>query len=97
MARKIIRNATVISVDPKIGDLHRGDILIDGTRIAAVAPSIAADGAEVIDGTNKIAIPGFIDTHRHTWEALLRAAGPDWSLGQYFTGVRVVMRPLHAG
>ena len=54
-----------------------------------------ADGAEVIDGTNKIAIPGFIDTHRHTWEALLRAAGPDWSLGQYFTGVRVVMGGLY--
>jgi cytosine/adenosine deaminase-related metal-dependent hydrolase len=95
MARTIIRNTTVISVDPAIGDLHRGDILIDGSKIAAVAPSIAADGAEVIDGTNKIAIPGFVDTHRHTWEALLRAAGPDWSLGQYFTGVRVVMGGLY--
>jgi len=95
MARKLIRNATVISVDPKIGDLHRGDILIDGSKIAAVAPSIAADGAEIIDGTNKIAIPGFVDTHRHTWEALLRATGPDWSLGQYFTGVRVVMGGLY--
>ena len=99
MARTLIRNATIISVDPKIGDLHRGDILIDGAKIAAVARSIlTADGAEVIDATNRIAIPGFIDTHRHTWEALLRAAGPDWSLGQYFTGVRVVMGgPLHAG
>ena len=95
MARTLIRNATIISVDPKIGDLHRGDILIDGTKIAAVAPAIPADGAEVIDGTNRIAIPGFIDTHRHTWEALLRAAGPDWSLGQYFTGVRVVMGGLY--
>ena len=97
MARTLIRNATIISVDPTIGDLHRGDILIDGTKIAAVAPSIHADGAEIIDGTNKIAVPGFIDTHRHTWESLLRAAGPDWSLAQYFTGVRVVMGgPLHA-
>jgi 5-methylthioadenosine/S-adenosylhomocysteine deaminase len=95
MARTLIKNATVISVDPKIGDLHRGDILIDGTKIAAVAASIPADGAEIIDGANMIAIPGFIDTHRHTWEALLRAAGPDWSLGQYFTGVRVVMGGLY--
>ena len=95
MARTLIRNATIITVDPKIGDLHRGDILIDGTKIAAVAPSIPADGAEIIDATNRIAIPGFIDTHRHTWESLLRAAGPDWSLGQYFTGVRVVMGGLY--
>jgi cytosine/adenosine deaminase-related metal-dependent hydrolase len=95
MARTLIRNATVITVDPAIGDLHRGDILIEGSRIAAVAPDIKADGAEVIDAANKIAVPGFIDTHRHTWESLLRAAGPDWSLGQYFTGVRVVMGGLY--
>ena len=62
MARTLIRNATVITVDPKIGDLHRGDILIDGAKIAAVGPNLTADGAEVIDATNKIAIPGFIDT-----------------------------------
>ncbi len=95
MARTLIRNATIISMDPTIGDLHRGDILIDGTKIAAVAPSVPGDGAEIIDGTNKIAVPGFIDTHRHTWESLLRGAGPDWSLGQYFTGVRVVMGGLY--
>jgi cytosine/adenosine deaminase-related metal-dependent hydrolase len=95
MARTLIRNATIISVDPEVGDLDRGDVLIDGAKIAAIAPSISADGAEVIDATNKIAIPGFVDTHRHTWEALLRAAGPDWSLGQYFTGVRVVMGGLY--
>jgi cytosine/adenosine deaminase-related metal-dependent hydrolase len=95
MARTLIRNATIISVDPEVGDLNRGDILIDGAKIAAVAPSVPADGAEVIDAAHKIAIPGFVDTHRHTWEALLRAAGPDWSLGQYFTGVRVVMGGLY--
>ena len=80
MARKLIKNATIITVDPKIGDLYRGDILIDGTRIKEIALSIKADDAEIIDGTNRIAIPGFIDTHRHTWEALLRNTGPDWTL-----------------
>jgi cytosine/adenosine deaminase-related metal-dependent hydrolase len=95
MARTLIRNATVLTVDPKIGDLHRGDILIDGAKIAAIGPNLTADGAELIDATDKIAIPGFIDSHRHTWQALLRAAGPDWSLGQYFTGVRVVMGGLY--
>jgi 5-methylthioadenosine/S-adenosylhomocysteine deaminase len=94
-ARVLIRNATIISVDPKIGDLHRGEILIEDSRIAAIAPAIAADDAEVIDASNMIAIPGFIDTHRHTWESLLRATGPDWSLAQYFTGVRVVMGGLY--
>ncbi len=95
MARTLIRNATVITVDPKLGDITRGDILIEGSKIAAVGQNLEAGSAEVIDATNKIAIPGFVDTHRHTWESLLRAAGPDWSLGQYFTGVRVVMGGLY--
>ncbi|MGH6922743.1 MAG: amidohydrolase family protein [Propylenella sp.] len=95
MARTLIRNATIISVDPAIGDLQHGDILIDGSKIAKIAPSIKADGAEAVDATNRIAIPGFIDTHRHTWESLLRATGPDWSLAQYFTGVRVTMGGLY--
>jgi cytosine/adenosine deaminase-related metal-dependent hydrolase len=95
MARTLIRNATILSVDPNIGDLHRGDILIEGSKIASIAPSIAADDAEIVDAANRIAIPGFVDTHRHTWESLLRATGPDWSLAQYFTGVRVVMGGLY--
>ena len=49
MARTLIRQATIISVDPKVGDLRRGDILIDGSRIAAIAPKIEAGDAEVID------------------------------------------------
>jgi cytosine/adenosine deaminase-related metal-dependent hydrolase len=70
--RTLIKNATIISVDPKIGDLHRGGILIEGSKIAAIAPSIPTSGAEIVHGTDRIAIPGFIDTHRHTCEALLR-------------------------
>lgn len=95
MARTLIRNATIISVDPQVGDLRAGDILIDGSKIAEIAPTISADDAEIVDATNMIAIPGFIDTHRHTWESLLRATGPDWSLAQYFTGVRVTMGGLY--
>src|SRR5271165_3294858 len=95
MARTLIRNATIISVDPKIGDLRRGDILIEGSKIAAIAPTVAAGDAEIVDGTNKIAIPGFIDSHRHTWESLLRGTGADWTLAQYFTAVRKVMGGLY--
>ena len=93
--RTLIKNATIISVDPRIGDLHRGDILIEGSKIAAIAPSVPADGAQIVDGTDRIAIPGFVDTHRHTWEALLRGAGADWTLAQYFTAVRGVMGGLY--
>jgi 5-methylthioadenosine/S-adenosylhomocysteine deaminase len=93
--RTLIREATVISVDPKIGDFSRGDILIEGSKIAAIGPSIKVEDAEIVEAAQMIAIPGFVDTHRHTWESLLRATGPDWSLAQYFSGVRVVMGGLY--
>ncbi|XAT59959.1 amidohydrolase family protein [Rhodobacteraceae bacterium Araon29] len=95
MDKKLIKNATIISVDPDIGDIIGGDILIDGTKIVEIGMNLEAQDAEVIDATNCIAIPGFIDTHRHTWESLLRTAGPDWSLAQYFTGVRGVMGSIY--
>jgi cytosine/adenosine deaminase-related metal-dependent hydrolase len=55
-------------MDPAVGDLPQGDVLIEGDRIVEVGPQISAD-AEVIDADGFIVIPGFIDTHRHTWEA----------------------------
>jgi cytosine/adenosine deaminase-related metal-dependent hydrolase len=88
MRRTLIRNATIVSVDPKIGVLPHGDILIDGKKIAEVKRDIGNVDANVIDGTDMIVIPGFVDTHRHTWQSLLRGVATDWTLGQYFGGVR---------
>jgi 5-methylthioadenosine/S-adenosylhomocysteine deaminase len=82
--RKIlIRGASIVSMDPAIGDLPKGDILIVGDRIAEVAPSISADDAEVVDATGMIASPGFVDTHRHTWQTQLKGVATDWSLFDY--------------
>ena len=95
MARTLIRGATVLTLDPTLGDFPRADILIDGRKIAAVAPSLSADDAEVIDAEHMIALPGFVDSHRHTWQSLLRATAADWTLAQYFAGVRGVMGRLY--
>src|SRR5882672_5039125 len=91
MKRTLIRNATILSLDPEIGDLRRGDIFIEGDKIAAVAPSLNVDDAEMIEAEGMIALPGFIDSHRHTWQSLLRSTATDWTLAQYFSGIRGVM------
>jgi cytosine/adenosine deaminase-related metal-dependent hydrolase len=70
--RILIRGATVISMDDKVGNLPKGDILIDNGTITAVGLNLEAEGAEVIDAANMIAIPGMVDTHRHSWEGQLR-------------------------
>jgi 5-methylthioadenosine/S-adenosylhomocysteine deaminase len=70
--RKLISGAAILTMDPALGDLARGDILIDDGRIAAIAPSIDAVDAERIEASGSIVIPGLIDTHRHTWQSALR-------------------------
>jgi cytosine/adenosine deaminase-related metal-dependent hydrolase len=85
--RILIKNAIVLSQDPAIGELPEADILVEGDRIAEVRPGISADGAQVIDATGDIVIPGFIDTHRHTWETSIRSSAPDYTLGAYFSAI----------
>src|SRR5207237_7081503 len=69
--RLLLKSGTIISMDPRIGDLANGDVLIEGTKISAVAPNINAGNAQVIDARNMILIPGLIDCHRHSWEGQL--------------------------
>src|SRR5262245_2323708 len=85
--RILIKNGIVLSQDEGIGELPQADVLIDGTTIAEVRPNISADGAKVIDAAGDIVIPGFIDTHRHTWETSIRTCAPDYALITYFGSI----------
>ena len=84
-ATTLIRGATILSLDPAVGDLAPGDLLLAGEEIQRVEPRIDdVDADEVIDAQDCIVIPGFVDTHRHMWEALLRGIGPQYTLPGYF-------------
>jgi cytosine/adenosine deaminase-related metal-dependent hydrolase len=67
-------------MDLALGNFRNADVLIEGTKIAAVGPNLPVNGAEVIDASNMIVMPGFVDTHRHIWEGLLRNVGADTPL-----------------
>ena len=57
------------------------DVLIEGNRIARIAEGISAPaGAEMLDGTDKAIIPGFINTHTHASMTLFRGYGDDLPL-----------------
>ncbi|MBA3877178.1 MAG: amidohydrolase [Anaerolinea sp.] len=93
--RILIRNAIVLSQDESIGELPRADILIEGETIREVRPDISADSAQIIDADGDIVIPGFIDTHRHTWETSIRTSAPDYTLGAYFGAILDKFAPLY--
>jgi 5-methylthioadenosine/S-adenosylhomocysteine deaminase len=76
-------------------DPFRGDVLIEGDLIAAVGCLDAVEDAEVIDAGSHIVLPGFVDTHRHTWQSALRTIACDWTLEQYFARMRGQLAPLY--
>jgi 5-methylthioadenosine/S-adenosylhomocysteine deaminase len=75
--RMLLKGGTIVSIDEKIGNLAKGDILIEGKKILGISPTIKADGAEIIDAAGTIIVPGLIDCHRHAWEGQLRRINPN--------------------
>lgn len=71
--RYVIRGGAVMSMDPQVGNFPKADVLIDGKKIVAVGPNLGASGAQEIDATGRIVMPGFIDTHHHQFETALRS------------------------
>jgi cytosine/adenosine deaminase-related metal-dependent hydrolase len=93
--RTLVRGGHIVSMDPEIGQLPQGDVLIEDGVITAVEPSLGEVDAEVIDATGHIVAPGLIDTHRHTWQTQMRALCADWTLTDYLFGVRFSVSPAY--
>lgn len=93
--RVLLRGGVVLSMDPTVGDFDRADVLIDGSRIAAVGPDLGVADAEVVDAAGMIVLPGFIDSHRHIWQGQLRNILPDGTLGDYLKSINTAARNLY--
>jgi 5-methylthioadenosine/S-adenosylhomocysteine deaminase len=93
--RVLLQGGQVLTMDPELGDLFGGDVLLEDDRIAAVGHGLQASGARVVDATDCIVIPGFVDSHRHTWETVIRGIAPDVSLGGYFEIVLDQLAPAY--
>jgi 5-methylthioadenosine/S-adenosylhomocysteine deaminase len=90
MQKLLIEQGTVVTMDPKLGDLPQGDVLIEGDRITQVAPNINAPDARRIDARGMIVIPGLVNAHMHTWQTGLRGVAGNWTVLEYF-------KKMHAG
>ena len=93
--RTLISGGTVVTVDPVLGEIEGGDVLIEDRTIAAVGGALGVSDAEVIDATDCLVLPGLIDMHRHTWQSLFRNIASDWTLAHYFTGLHGTLSGLY--
>jgi 5-methylthioadenosine/S-adenosylhomocysteine deaminase len=70
--RLLIKGGVVLSLDRQVGDHAAGDVLIEDGKIREVRPGITASDAAVIDAANRIVVPGFVDSHHHFYQGILR-------------------------
>ena len=82
----LLKNGRVVTADSDAVC----DILIEGETIAAIGRNLPADGAEVIDCTGKMIVPGGIDPHVHLEMPFMGTFSSD----TYETGTRAA---LHGG
>lgn len=99
--KTLIRGGRIISIDPEIGELARGDVLISEGLITEISEHIdpdehgPAEDLEVIDASDKIVMPGLIDNHRHTWQTAFRGIGADWTFDDYVVAMHGTFKPKY--
>jgi len=101
----LIKGGYVVTVDPDLGDLPAGDVLVADGLIAAVGPDLepTSAAAEVIDAAGRLVIPGMVDTHRHVWQGAIGGYTPQITGAGYgpavLTGISLKHSPedVYAG
>ena len=77
MTALLIKNALVVALDDAGTILPQGEILVEGSKISAVGPSVKVPvGAQVIDAEGMVAMPGLINAHHHFYSSFARGFAP---------------------
>src|SRR5262249_39120983 len=70
--RYVIKGGSVMTMDG--GEYAQADVVVEGKKIVAIGPGAGTGvSGQVIDATERIVMPGFIDTHHHQFETALRS------------------------
>jgi 5-methylthioadenosine/S-adenosylhomocysteine deaminase len=91
--RLLLRGGTVLTMDPQIGDLEAGDVLVEDGTIEAVGRNVEAD-AEILECAGKIVLPGFVNSHLHMFQTALRSYWSDALAVDYFTQSRLGQKAI---
>ena len=71
--KTLIRGATIIAMDAAHGaEPFAGDVLVEDDRIAAIGPGLDVADATVIDGRDRLVMPGLVNGHLHSSEQFFK-------------------------
>ncbi|KQP04234.1 hypothetical protein ASF45_12730 [Pseudorhodoferax sp. Leaf265] len=73
----LIKGGRVLALDAAGSQLATGDVHIKNGIIVAVGENITAAGAQEIDATGTVVMPGFVETHWHMWNGLWKGMAND--------------------
>jgi atrazine chlorohydrolase/5-methylthioadenosine/S-adenosylhomocysteine deaminase/melamine deaminase len=93
MADTVIENVTVLTMDPERRILEDAWLSVSGDAIEEIGTGEPPPGAtRVIDGRGGVVTPGFVSTHQHVIDVLLRGGLEqdrtlfDWLINVYHAG-----------
>ena len=89
MKRIILRGGRLL--DPANGVDAVLDVAVAGDRIEAIGSGLPTAGAEVIDCSSRLVLPGLIDTHAHVYEHVTGSFGLNADLCGVRSGVTTVV------
>ena len=70
----VLKDGIVLSMDRRVGDFEKADVLIQGKKIVSVGPGLTPPpSAVMVNASGMIVMPGFVDTHHHQYESVLRS------------------------
>ncbi len=76
----LIKNGAILTVVNESVQIFKADILIRGNKIAEIG-NITSKPEVIIDATDKLIMPGLIQTHVHLCQTLFQGYANDFSLG----------------
>ena len=86
MADIIIKNAYVLTMDPDVGDLKNGTVVIENGRITEIGEKTNESADTVIDAKHSVVMPGLVNTHTHAAMTLFRGYADDLQLAEWLEG-----------
>jgi 5-methylthioadenosine/S-adenosylhomocysteine deaminase len=87
MSAELLLKGGQVVTDAAAGAVAQVDVHVRGGVIVEIGPDLEAPGAEILDATARIVIPGLVDTHKHTWQSAIRHRTTGIDLFAYFGDV----------